>query len=139
MGLSIKIFILFWHSTPVCSACGEPGQFYKCWTKKLKHLNELSMFEFVFLLSRGWSNLKVSTNCHFYLQRIFGVVVDILFYSGSDLAVILQHNQFVKLTRPAAVMSSCPTQPSPGYQKLNLSKILKIRISYKLLSVLSYQ
>ena len=106
---SIKIFILFWHSPPVCSACGEPGQFYECWTKKLKHLNELSMFEFVFLLSRGWSNLRVSANCHFYLQRIFGVVVDIVFYSGSDLAVILQHNQFVKLAGPTATAVRSPS------------------------------
>ena len=60
------------------------------------------MFEFVFLLRRGWSNMKVSANCNFYLQKIFGVVVDIAFYSDSDLGsdpeVILQHNQFVKLT-----------------------------------------
>ena len=56
------------------------------------------MFEFVFLVRRDWKNLKVSANCNFYLQRIFGVVVDIAFYPGSDLAVILQHNQFVKLT-----------------------------------------
>ena len=55
------------------------------------------MFEFVFLVRRGWRNLKVSANCNFYLQRIFGVGVDIAFYCDSDLAVILQHNQFEKL------------------------------------------
>ena len=55
------------------------------------------MFEFVFLVRRGWRNLKVSANCNFYLQRTFGVLVDIVFYCDSDLAVILQHNQFVKL------------------------------------------
>ena len=97
------------------------------------------MFEFVFLLRLGWSNMKVSANCNFYLQRIFGVLVDIAFHCDSDLAVILQHNQFVKLAGPTAVRSPSPAQASRGYQKLNLSKILKIRISSKLFSVFSYQ